>query len=152
MFFLHKKIRLEMIAQFITSCNLDWIKRLCEQQEKEYTAVFALLSCARTRMDGETFSSSRKIPRRKIYKTNVPSDKGTTVCAGLLPVPEYKKIRRGRSRPRIDQSQWHNDVSYPLEPFRLFRVKPVHRPSRLRDWNLFNHCWRKYLSLKPDSF
>lgn len=59
-------------------------------------------------MDDETFSSSRKIPRRKIHKTDVSPDKGTTVCAGLLPVPEHKKISRGRSRPRIDWSQWRD--------------------------------------------
>lgn len=106
--FFHIKRFVYIIAQFIMSCNLDWVKRSCGQQEKEYTAVFALLSCTRTRMDGETFSSSRKIPRRKIHKTDVSPDKETTVCAGLLPVPEHKKISRGRSRPRMDRSQWRD--------------------------------------------
>jgi len=121
MFFPHKRIRY-IIAQFITSCNLDWVKRSCEKQEKEYTVVFALLSRTRTRMDGETFSSSRKILRHKIHKTDVILDKGT-VCAGLLPVPEHKKISRGR-RPRIDRSQWLDGAVTaflnPLEPFGLF--------------------------------
>jgi len=48
------------------------------------------------RMDGETFSSLRRI-LRKIHKTDIAPDKGTAVCTGLLPAVGHKKISRGRS-------------------------------------------------------
>lgn len=64
--------------------NLDCGERPCGQRENEYTTIFALLSCVKTRMDGETFSFSHEIFCLKIHKTDIMPDKGMAVCTGLL--------------------------------------------------------------------
>lgn len=76
-------------------------------------------SCARTRIVYKNFFIfffCAKTPWRKIHKTDTPLDKGTADCTGLLPGLEHKKISRGRSQPRMDQSQWRSSIATILDP------------------------------------